>query len=53
MGEVLDKGHIYILDGNNSEEIASYLHFFLTVTPFKKEKHFEQLVNKTEFRYPH
>lgn len=34
--EILDKGHVYILDGNNSEEIASYLHFFLTVTPFKK-----------------
>ena len=26
--------HLYCLEDNNSEEIASFLHFFLTVTPF-------------------
>jgi len=26
--------HIYCLEDNNSEEIASFLHFFLTVTPY-------------------
>jgi len=26
--------HVYVLEDNNSEEIASFLHFFLTVTPF-------------------
>lgn len=30
----LQNGHFYILGSNNSEEIASFLHFFLTVTPY-------------------
>ena len=30
----LQNGHYYILGSNNSEEIASFLHFFLTVTPY-------------------
>eukprot|EP01017_Pseudomicrothorax_dubius_P048275 TRINITY_DN8761_c0_g1_i1.p1 TRINITY_DN8761_c0_g1~~TRINITY_DN8761_c0_g1_i1.p1 ORF type:complete len:436 (-),score=114.53 TRINITY_DN8761_c0_g1_i1:114-1421(-) len=32
--EYLENSHSYILDNNNSEEIASYLHFFLTYTPY-------------------
>ena len=32
--EHLKKGHFYVLDNNNSEDIAAYLHFFLTVTPY-------------------
>lgn len=31
----LQNGHFYILGSNNSEEIASFLHFFLTVTPYE------------------
>ena len=30
----LQNGHYYVLGSNNSEEIASFLHFFLTVTPY-------------------
>lgn len=30
----LKDGHFYALSGNDSEEIASFLHFFLTVTPY-------------------
>lgn len=40
----LQNGHYYILGSNNSEEIASFLHFFLTVTPYdigKKNKNEE------------
>lgn len=29
-----ETAHIYCLEENNSEEIASFLHFFLTVTPY-------------------
>ena len=36
--EYLDQGYFYILENNNSEEIAAYLHFFLTVTPYEITK---------------
>lgn len=32
--ELLDKGHFFILDTHNSEDLASFAHFFLTVTPY-------------------
>jgi hypothetical protein len=36
--EYLDQGYFYVLENNNSEEIAAYLHFFLTVTPYEISK---------------
>lgn len=29
-----ENAHIYIMEDNNSEDIAALLHFFLTVTPY-------------------
>lgn len=34
----LDKGHIYCLETYDSEEIAGFLHFFLTVSPWGPSK---------------
>jgi len=29
-----ENAHVYIMEDNNSEDIAALLHFFLTVTPY-------------------
>lgn len=29
-----ENAHLYIMEDNNSEDIAALLHFFLTVTPY-------------------
>jgi len=42
----LQNGHFYILGSNNSEEIASFLHFFLTVTPYETKKKEEIFKNE-------
>lgn len=39
----LQNGHFYILSSNNSEEIASFLHFFLTVTPYETGRREEEV----------
>lgn len=44
----LQNGHFYILGSNNSEEIASFLHFFLTVTPYETKKKEEVKSEKKE-----
>jgi hypothetical protein len=31
---ILDEGKFYILDNDKSEDIAGFVHFFLTCTPF-------------------
>jgi len=33
---MLDEGKFYILESNNSEDIASFCHFLLTFSPAKK-----------------
>ncbi len=49
----LQNGHYYILGSNNSEEIASFLHFFLTVTPYdivnkaKKQENSQKNLDKS------
>lgn len=32
--KVLDKGKFYILENDKGEDIAAFVHFFLTCTPF-------------------
>jgi len=34
MQENLQKGHFYMLDSDDSEDIAQYIHFLLTITPY-------------------
>jgi len=36
--DLIKTGNFFYLDNNNSEEIASYVHYFLSVTPYKVEQ---------------
>lgn len=31
---LLEKGHFYALESGKSEDIAAFVHFFLTITPY-------------------
>lgn len=32
--DLLEKGHFYALESGKSEDIAAFVHFFLTITPY-------------------
>jgi len=36
--DLIKDGHFYYLENNDSEEIASYVHYFLSVTPYDVKK---------------
>lgn len=49
--QLIQQGHFFVLNSSNSEDIAQYIHFLLTVTPWIMKQDHENR-EKAKKQYP-